>query len=345
MNELYVDAHCHISSDPWTLNHENDNIKNIIDDVLQSENSSDSKLLLNIMSTSHLDHLLLKKCNAFSNKDRYKLGVGVHPWYSYMYSFDKKVSKLDHYLNVLSFDHSEVAKLLNISVDEKSKIEEYIEHKVTETYRSYPDVHFIDDVYPNDLYCNYDFVGEVGLDFAANVIKIADIMGLHEIKVNRDHQVKIFQYFLDKFVNLQNLKFISVHSVKASQATFEIIKDMDETLQQKDRKANIVLHSYTGTIEQFNQQYLKLKNINSFISLSTFINCKVPVTKKQGKLISLLDTKHMLIETDVPITINRKDFEFKKNLENTLNVILNYKKVTFEELRNEINNNYAGIMD
>ncbi|CAI8508265.1 unnamed protein product [Hanseniaspora opuntiae] len=289
MNELYVDAHCHISSDPWTLNHENDNIKNIIDDVLQSENSSDSKLLLNIMSTSHLDHLLLKKCNAFSNKDHYKLGVGgIHPWYSYIIRLPKHIE-------------------------------------------SYPDVHFIDDVYPNDLYCNYDFVGEVGLDFAANVIKIADIMGLHEIKVNRDHQIKIFQYFLDKFVNLQNLKFISIHSVKASQATFEIIKGMDETLQQKDRKANIVLHSYTGTIEQFNQQYLKLKNINSFISLSTFINCKVPVTKKQGKLISLLDTKHMLIETDVPITTNRKDFEFKKNLENTLNVILNYKKVTFEK--------------
>lgn len=71
----------------------------------------------------------------------------------------------------------------------------------------------------------------------------------------------------------------------------------------------------------------------------------MPLTKKQRKLISSLDTKHMLIETDVPITTNRMDFKFKENLENTLNVIRDYKKITFEELRNEINKNYAGIMD
>lgn len=345
MNGLYIDAHCHISSDPWTLNLENDNIKGIIDDVLQNENTSKSKLLLNLMSTSHLDHLLLEKCNAFHNKHCYKLGIGIHPWYSYMYSFDKNISKLDHYLNVLSFDHNEVAKLLSIPVGEKHRIEEYIKQIVTKTYQSYPDVHYIDDVYPNDVFCHYNFVGEVGLDFAANVLKIADILGLSEIKVSKHHQSKIFQYFLDRFTNFSNLKFISIHSVKASQATFDIIKDMHETLQQRDIKANIVLHSYTGTIEQFNQQYLNLKNINLFISLSTFINCKMPLTKKQGKLISLLDTKHMLIETDVPITTNRKDFNFKENLQNTLEVIANYKKITSEKLRSEINKNYAGIID
>lgn len=345
MNDLYIDAHCHISSDPWALNHENDNIKGIIDDVLQKENFSESKLLLNIMSTSHLDHLLLEKCSAFQNRNLYKLGVGIHPWYSYMYSFDKSISKLDHYLNVLSFDHNEVAKLLSIPAEKTDIIKEYIKQSVARTYQSYPDVHCIDDVYPNDVYFNYDFVGEVGLDFTANALKIADIVGLSEIKVSKDHQIKVLQYFLDKFTNFSNLKFISIHSVKASQPMFGIIKDMDEALQQRGIEANIALHSYTGTLEQFNQQYLKLKNIKPFISLSTFINCKMPLTKKQGKLLSLLETKHMLIETDVPITTSRKDFNFKKDLENTLKVIANYKKITSEKLRSEINKNYAGIID
>lgn len=346
MNALYVDAHCHLSSDPWTLNHDHVDIKDTIDDVLQNETSSESKLLLNIMSTSHLDHVLLKKCNAFFNKHSYKLGIGIHPWYSYMYTFDRNITKLDHYLSILSFDYNEVAKLLNVQVNETDKIESFIQQLVNKTYQSYPDVYCIDDLYPNDVFFNYDFIGEVGLDFAANVKKIAYITSLNEIKVNKDHQVKILQFFLNKLTsNLSNLKFISIHSVKASQATFDVIKHTDETLQQRNVKANIVLHSYTGTIEQFNQQYLKLKNINSFISLSTFINCKMPLTKKQRKLISSLDTKHMLIETDVPITTNRMGFKFKENLENTLNVIRNYKKITFEDLRNEINKNYAGIMD
>lgn len=346
MNEdnRIVDAHCHISLEPLDLNPEKDNLKHIIGEVISTSVGGDKDLILNIMSTTHFDHELLFKSNALEKTGgSYKLGLGIHPWYSYLYTFDKGISKLDHYLSVITVDNKEVAEKLNIEVSEINKIETYVKTVVEENIHILPDVHYINDIFTDEVFKQYNFIGEVGLDFIATATKVAHITGFKDVKVNKNHQTRIFEFFLQKYIqNRSNMKFISVHSVKAPQATFEAIKSLDKSIQGKNQKANIVLHSYTGTIDQFEQQYLKLKNINSFISLSTFINCRDPLTKKQKKLISQLDVKNMLIETDVPINTSRENFNFIDNLKNTLNVIHKLKNttLTIDELRTEINNNY-----
>lgn len=342
-----VDSHCHLSFEPRDLDPENDNVKDIINKRLDLERENEGQLVLNIMSTTHFDHELLFKNEVFDEKHGvYKLGLGVHPWYSYLYTFEKNTSKLDHYLSILSVEHKEVAKKLGVEITETAKIEEFIKETITKNCYLYPEIHYIRDIYTDEVFLKYDFVGEVGLDFKAVATKIADNSDGLDFRVSRGHQLNIFEFFVDKFTeNQSNLKFISIHSVKASQATFDTMKLIDKKLQDMNKKANIVLHSYNGTIDQFNQQYLKLKNINSFISLSGYINCKLPLTNKQKTLISKLEVKNMLIETDVPINTEMEGFCFKLDLERTLEVIKNLKaNISLNELKTEINNNYARIM-
>ena len=318
---LLIDAHCHLSSQPDELK-ENENII----PILEKFSKNKTNLILNVMTTTHKDHEILKNNNVFSNNhySNIKFGVGIHPWYCYRYSLNSDMTKLTHYQNILTIDSD---------TEEQNTFNELIAKNI----EKFPSVINLETYYNDAVISCYDFIGEVGLDFSANLIEISDILNIRNVKVSPKHQMDILKFFIEK-ASLHNF-VLSIHSVNARLDTYKILKEYDEAIS-KDLK--IVFHSYTGTIEQFEQQYLKLKHIKTFISLSGYINLKQPLTKKMNKLIQKIDTTKILLETDVPINTDR-GFDFRSDLAKSLKVIAELKNIDYLMLNKQINENYNNI--
>ena len=318
---LLIDAHCHLSAQPDELK-ENENII----PILEKFSNNKSNLILNVMTTTHKDHEILKNNNLFSNNlySNIKFGIGIHPWYCYRYCLNSNITKLNHYQNILTIDSN---------AEEQVILNELIEKNI----EKFPSLINLETYYNNTVISCYDFIGEVGLDFSANIIEISDILNIRNVKVSSKHQTDILKFFVEKAIHHSCV--LSMHSVNAKLDTYTILKEYDETIS-KDLK--IVFHSYTGTIEQFEQQYLKLKHIKTFMSLSGYINLKKPLTKKMTKLIQKIDTTKILLETDVPINTDR-GFDFRNDLEKSLKIIAELKNIDYLMLNKQINENYNNI--
>ena len=113
-------------------------------------------------------------------------------------------------------------------------------------------------------------VGEIGLDY-------------YHTKENRDKQIVLFEKMLD-LAEKHNLPVI-VHSRKAMQNTFDILKKYDVVGS---------MHCYMGSAEMANQ----------FINLGFYIGVGGPVThtnnKKTRKMLKQVDIRNILLETDSP---------------------------------------------
>ncbi|XBW38129.1 hypothetical protein QEN19_003725 [Hanseniaspora menglaensis] len=287
-NLLLVDAHCHLSVHPDEINP-----KTSIEHIFEKYVPNKKNLVLNVMTNSHKEHEILLHNNIFKNSkySNTKLGVGIHPWYCHRYTLKSHISKLEHYQEVLTFPSDESG---------------YLKNQIIKKIDKFPDLININSIYSDDVFSLYNFVGEVGLDFSANILELCDILDTRDVKVSSSHQINVLKFFIDKAV--QHSYVLSLHSVNARLDTYSTLKEYDDKLTSK---LKIIFHSYSGTIEQFEQQYMKLQHIETYMSLSGYINLKEPLTKKSRKLIEKIDCSRILLETDVPINTDEV-FDFRE---------------------------------
>lgn len=323
---LLIDAHCHLSLNPEELQHDS-NLK----PVFEKYSCDEQNLILNVMTTTHKDHEVLECNKIFLNNDypNLRLGVGIHPWYCHIYTLDSHTTKLQHYIEILATDSEG---------NDSDDLNELVANNIDKL----PNVIDINSFYVDSLFSKYSFVGEVGLDLSATILELEIILNVKNIKVKASHQKAILQFFIDKAI--QHGFVMSLHAVNAGLATYTLLKECDTFLAQSEKTAalKIVFHSYTGTIEQFQQQYLKLKNIHTYISLSGYINLRQPLTKKMEKLLQGVDITRILLETDVPINTQRS-FVFRDELFKTLKFIADKKGIDYRKLNKQLCENYKNI--
>ncbi|AMD16662.1 hypothetical protein TL18_00580 [Methanobrevibacter sp. YE315] len=129
------------------------------------------------------------------------------------------------------------------------------------------DISILDNQLKND---NVIAVGEIGLDY-------------YHRKDNKDRQKELFEEMLG-LSEKHNLPVI-VHSRKAMQDTFDILKSHDTVGS---------MHCYQGSAEMAQE----------FIKLGFYIGIAGPIThtnnKKTRRMAKQIDIGHMLVETDSP---------------------------------------------
>ena len=129
------------------------------------------------------------------------------------------------------------------------------------------DILFLDEQLNNDKVIA---VGEIGLDY-------------YHTKDNKAKQIELFEKMLN-LAQKHDLPVI-VHSRKAIQDTFDILKEHDVVGS---------MHCYQGSAEMAQE----------FIKLGFYIGIGGPIThtnnKKIRKMLKKTDVNHMLVETDSP---------------------------------------------
>ena len=150
-------------------------------------------------------------------------------------------------------------------------------------------------------------VGEIGIDY-------------YHTKENKDAQKELFEKMLN-LAGKHNLPVI-VHSRKASQDTFDILKRHDVVGS---------LHCYQGSAEMARQ----------FIKMGFYIGIGGPVTyngnKKIRRVLKEIDISHILVETDSPyLTPKEKRGEKNTplNLKYIIGKIAEELEITEDEVRN-----------
>lgn len=158
------------------------------------------------------------------------------------------------------------------------------------------DISLLDGQLENE---NVIAVGEIGLDY-------------YHTKENKDKQIVLFERMLD-LAEKHDLPVI-VHSRKAMQDTFDILKEHDVAGS---------LHCYQGSAEMARQ----------FIKLGFYIGIGGTIThknnKKTRKMAKEIDINHILVETDSPYLSPQEKW-------GEINTPLNIK-YTIKKLAEELN--------
>lgn len=277
------DSHCHLSP-------------SINADVYQNSvvpRLRNSSLPMIIMTTNHIDiNFILKILEDDQIGSNVELCLGIHPWWSHLFTIDGEVIcklkssdqsvldqiKHDHYCSILA-------------PNKNSTIEEF--HQLL-SHLPLPmplNDHLDKFKLILDKYSSVN-IGEIGLDKNARIPssgflgnQTAPPTGLSSYKIKMDHQLKIMEIQLN--LAQQYGKFVSVHNVQSSSQIIEFVKKYNDI--------RWVLHSYSGS-EDSAKQLLKLGDI--WFGLSNIINMK-----NESKLKSLLGVigERSLIETDFGI--------------------------------------------
>ncbi|KAK6205637.1 uncharacterized protein RJT21DRAFT_17603 [Scheffersomyces amazonensis] len=265
-------------------------------------NSSDFPLnnrasYFHIMSTNHIDILLLDKLLDQLNQDLVVPYFGVHPWYSHLFSIinrdsttDLKQFKLNHYQSVLTPSPSpEILDILPDPIDLNNHLK-LIENLIQK----------------HKLKFNYG-IGEIGLDklfriptngYYGNQLHPNDGDNkLSPHKVNISHQNIVFEKQLELANKLK--KQVSIHCVKAHGSLFD-------TIPKYTQLSSVLLHSFTGSIEQgirWINYYKSLgeENTKLYFSFSNWINGSDNKRQLLEGLLSVLQPNQILIETDISI--------------------------------------------
>lgn len=267
-----LDAHCHLGVEftPDAASQLAKNIKS--EDVtfcLMSTNGIDLPIIAEIAQEAH-------------NVVPY---YGVHPWYSHLFAVEELLDKKEHYTSILDPKPNE--ELLSI-LPEPVSLQKHLE-KIRELVgicesegRRYG-------------------IGEIGLDklfripsngFYGNQLIKEDVK-LTNSKVTMKHQLEVFKQQLELALELQ--VSVSMHCVKAHGPFFDTVK--------KYSIPNIVLHSYSGSVDQAKawvREYKKRKELLMF-SFSNYINATENKLSVLGQLVGVLGDEQILTETDMPL--------------------------------------------
>ena len=290
-----ADNHCHID-----VNCTKEDIMETADAIALSPELRDG--FFSIMTTYERDMHLLQILFHRLGKTQNKLMPywGVHPWYSHLFTFCERDGeslaswKEKHYRQVLEPEPTnEMMRVLPDPID----MNLYLKTLQDTIQRCKP---------PHGKFG----IGEIGLDKLFRVPSAGYYGSLATIdsnsprlspcKVTMEHQERILQSQLLLAEELQAP--ISVHCVKSHGRLYAAI--------EKFRGPTIILHSYTGSIDQAQMWIRKTDKLNQqiFFSFSQWINGEKAAQLRA--LMEILRDEHILVESDV--SIDRYDLETYK---------------------------------
>ncbi|KAG0681164.1 hypothetical protein C6P42_004331 [Pichia californica] len=304
--KVCYDSHCHLSPD-ITL----DKFQEYVKPILESQTWP-----INIMMTNHIDEKMIidaiSNMGIISNR-QIMLNVGIHPWFTHLYTFfnindfkDLQDFKKFHYMNVL-----EIYSKSNIKTDEFNEILEYLPIPIS----IYEIINKFKEILINCKFTERINIGEIGLDKLARIPKsgflgnpnfpLINGGGLSNYKIKMDHQVEIFKLQFELALNTVNNniplpKKISIHCVGCHGLIFEILKKFDSLKIKKDQIPAIVMHSYSGSVDNAKMLMKKLKNLHVWFGISDVINLSKGNQEKFQQLINVIHDK-ILVETDLGI--------------------------------------------
>lgn len=265
------------------------------------------------MATNHWDLAIVRELVNADTPASVVPYLGVHPWYSHLYRLDLLLDKRQHYHQCLSPAPSdELLEVLPDPVDLNSHLQHMgkLALHYTETGRRFG-------------------IGEIGLDklfrvpsngFYGNQ-EVTENVGLTQCKVTMDHQKAVFVKQLELAHQLK--KPVSLHCVKAHGPFFDIVSTDFHGIPW------VVLHSYTGSLDQANAwiKAFKSHNRNLCFSFSNYINASDHKRDALVQLVRLLDAHQILTESDMPIDrfLPQNSNEYFSQLENVARIVAEAK--------------------
>lgn len=159
---------------------------------------------------------------------------GYHPWFSHLISLDNSLSKEEHYRKLLLHDSSpskaeqyaQVSDQLFPLLPEPIPLSDIISN-LRDNLRKFPDA----------------MVGEVGLDrsFRVPFDYFAEDRKLTPFTIPLEHQLAILESQLDLAVEFE--RNASIHSVKAQQATVELLHKLAKRHGDSWYRISVDMHS------------------------------------------------------------------------------------------------------
>lgn len=210
-------------------------------------------------------------------RDRVIPAFGYHPWFSHLVYVGNEPpeSSWEHYSAVLV---PEPTKEFVDSLPAPISFTDYLE-KIKRMLTKYPSA----------------LVGECGLDKAFRLpIKRGEVKELSPYKVKLEHQKKVLIPQL-RLASQYN-RPVSMHGVQCHQALFECVAGLSR------QPPSICLHSYSGSPDFLNGNWLRSREkkmcVNSkiFISCSVLINITTP--ERAQKLLHSIPADRILNESD-----------------------------------------------
>lgn len=236
---------------------------------------------LHLMTTQHLDLEYLDIL--LSNLTKPEIIVpyfGVHPWFSHLFYISETIpTKEEHYKKILKPEPSpELLEMLPEPINLKDHKEKYLQIITKHNLKIFG-------------------IGEIGLDKLFRVpgngyygnldFPMPQGNKLSPCRVNISHQVDIFQFHLS-FAN-ELKKQVSLHCVKAHGLMYDEVKKFPDL--------TVILHSYTGSIQQAEVWMKFTPKEKLFFSLSNWIN------GEKSELLELLSAtlapNQILTESDI----------------------------------------------
>ncbi|CAE6422680.1 unnamed protein product [Rhizoctonia solani] len=214
--------------------------------------------------------------------DRVIMCFGYHPWWSHRIStLDTPLPTEEHYRAL--FNPSE-------------KQEDTFQAVISSLPPPRPLKDMTAELRQNLQLAPSTMLGEVGIDRSFRVrFSTNGDTKLSPFTVPQDHQLAILEAQIAVAVELE--KNISLHSVKASEATIELFKNMRHKHGVAWEKINVDLHSCTLSGETWKS--IEKAHHNVYLSLSTAINIRQNSNTVLG-LIQSCDPTRLMVESDFP---------------------------------------------
>lgn len=246
---------------------------------------------------------------------------GVHPWYSHLFATEAR-PKAEHYQAVLTPDVG--PELLDV-LPEPILLQDHLD-KIRR-------------------FCN-DFrvcgIGEIGLDklfripsngyYGNQEVSNDSDTKLSRYRVKMDHQVNVLVSQLELARELDVA--VSLHCVKAHGALYDAVQGLAPALLR------IVLHSFTGSIEQ---ALLWKRNFNQVMfSFSNYINGSEAKRSQLKQLVELLQDDQILVESDLSLDHTIPDIN-KEHLEEVTTTIAELKGMDKEAIVTVLHNNLCKL--
>ncbi|KAF8586229.1 TatD DNase family Scn1 [Ramaria rubella] len=259
-----VDVHCHPT-----------------DSVISASSMDSLQLRICAMATKHSDQSLVRDL-ALAWPNKVVPCFGYHPWFTHWIALDP-ISKEQHYRNLLldevtvSKENEEAFDRLLLELPEPILLPE-----VLSTLRDHM------NEFPEAM------LGEVGLDRSFRIpwSPSPNVQrNFSDFTVPLDHQMRILEAQLQLAVELK--RNVSFHSVKAQQATIQLVDRMSAKYGEGWDMISLDMHSCGLSPEMW--KTLERRHPNIYMSLSTTINSR---SRSHRALIDGCDPNRILAESD-----------------------------------------------
>ena len=268
---MLVDAHCHYYKSIRTDKIETEPVISLYNSVVFNDDTTEIFECTNKEDTSHV----------------VKKGLGIHPWYSHLYTLTPNITKLEHYRSVLQWKGpGRQSREFNVMEDELNQL-----------IKGLPDPILLTNDNDFPLPSNVDFIGEVGLDKTFRIPwgnSYGDDLNtprFSNFTTKLQHQLNILGWWL-KQASRRSLS-VSLHSVKYYDQLLNLCKQSILL----NPCCNIMLHGFQGSLDTLKRWIRIFSSDRVYVSFNPQLNMK----EKYGVLLSYLDvleTDHVFVETD-----------------------------------------------